>query len=416
MIVRPCRAALLLVVAAALGAHPAAAQQAAALDTSFVRHVAQMARQRATQLAVAPAQPENPRAVQQYREALADLDRGAWRDGLTTMLAVLQRAPQNPLYRGDLAYAYLRTGQFDQSATEYTRASQSQPQNGWFELGVAMTFAAQNRFADAAGHADIALQADSGVADSAVASTAAGWFEAAGDRTRALAWTRIAVQKAPSDATAWLRIALYLIQARGDTTTEGFAAIRRNLSLSPGNKLGAIVYAHYLLIAGQNDSALVYAASAAQDSTYRAVAAQEFLAAGRAFLVRRDVDRALEVLDRGQGWADSTLRVSFSYYTGRGQLQKIASALNSYEERHTCDLAHAADSLTAAAERNLRAWLSVDSTRTQQLLDQVLPQYKANAQSALRSCQNAGEAAPQRGRPRPAPRPTQPARPARPRP
>ena len=124
-------AALPALALAALAPRPAAAQQTAALDTAFIRYVATMARQRATQLAASPAQPENPRVAQQYRDALADLGRGAFGDAATTLLAVLQRSPQNPLYRGDLAYAHLRLGQLDPAATEYTRAYQAQQQNGW---------------------------------------------------------------------------------------------------------------------------------------------------------------------------------------------------------------------------------------------------------------------------------------------
>src|SRR5690242_6321462 len=98
-----------LVVAAALvTARTAAAQLPAALDSTFLRHVAEMGRQRAAQLAATPAQPENQRVTQQYREALADMDRGAWTDALASLLAVIQRAPNNPMYRGDLAYAHLR--------------------------------------------------------------------------------------------------------------------------------------------------------------------------------------------------------------------------------------------------------------------------------------------------------------------
>jgi tetratricopeptide (TPR) repeat protein len=398
-------------VTAALGtARSAAAQLPAALDTPFTRHVAEMGRRRATQLAVAPAQPENPRVVQQYREALADMDSAKWTDALASLLAVTRRSPNNPMYLGDLAYTHLRAGQLDPAATAYTLAYQAQQHNGWYVLGVGMVRAAQRQFADAAGAADLAVQTDSSVVDSSVASITAGWFEAAGDRTRALFWARNAVQRSPGDAADWLRIASYDM-ARNDTTPEGITAVRRFLALRPGDKLGSAVYANYLYVGGQSDSAMTFAEFAASDSAYRPFAAQVFLAAGRTQLVRRNVDAALRVLRKGQEWADSTQRPSFNLFIGRAQLLQISTALNSFEERHTCELAHAADSLTTEADRNLRAGMAVDSVRTSQLLEQVLPAYRANSQAAIRSCGTAAQQPP-RGRPqRPAPRPAQPARP-----
>ena len=408
MIQRLFRAA---VVATAALAAPglAAAQLPAALDTTFVRHVGQMARQRAAELAGTPAQPENPRVLQQYREALADLDSAKWTDALASLIAVTQRSPTNPMYRGDMAYTYLRGGRFDQAATEYTRAYQAQQHNGWYVMGLGMVRAAQHQFADAAGAAELAIQTDSGIVDSSVASITAGWFEAAGDKTRALFWARNAVQRSPGDAADWLRIASYDM-TRNDTTPEGITAVRHFLQLRPGDKLGSAVYANYLYVNGQGDSAMTYAEYAASDSSYRSFAAQVFLNASRTLLVRRDVDGALAVLRKGQTWADSTQRPSFLLFTGRAQLLQVSTALNAYQDHHTCELAHAADSLTNTAERNLRAGLAVDSARTQQLLEQVLPTYRANAQSAVQNCAAASQQAAPRGR-RPAARPAQPARP-----
>jgi len=170
------------------------------------------------------------------------------------------------------------------------------------------------------------------------------------------------------------------------------------------------VYANYLYVAGQNDSAMTFAEYAASDSTYRPFAAQVFLAAGRTLLVRRNTDAALTVLRKGQDWADSTQRPSFRLFIGRAQLLQVSAALNSYQDHPNCDLAHAADSLTTVASANLRAGLMVDSARTQQLLEMVVAPDSANAQAAVHNCASASQ--PQRGRPtRPAARPAQPARP-----
>ncbi|MFI5207060.1 MAG: hypothetical protein ACHQU8_02720 [Gemmatimonadales bacterium] len=391
-----------LMLAAALGtARIAVAQLPAALDTAFTRHVAEMGRQRAAQLATPPAQPENPRVLQQYRGALADLDSAKWADAVAALLAVTTRAPTNPMYRADLAYAHLRLGQFDPAATEYTRAYQAQQHNGWYVLGIGMVRATQHQFADAAGAADLAVQTDSSVVDSSVASIAAGWFEAAGDRTRALFWARNAVQRSPGDAADWLRVASYDM-ARNDTTPEGITAVRRYLALRPGDKLGSAIYANYLYVSGQNDSAMAFAELAASDSTYRPFAAQVFLAAGRTELIRRNPDGALTVLRKAQPWADSTQRPSFSLFIGRAQLLQVSAALNSYQDHPSCDLARLADSLTTAAKANLRAGLMVDSARTRQLLEMVVAPDSANAQAAVHNCATAAQQAPRRPQ-RPAP-------------
>ena len=398
-------AAALVLASAALAPPRAVAQVAPVIDSNFVKRMGQMARQRAVQLATPPAQPENPRAVQQYRDALADMERGAFGDAATKLQAVLLRAPLNAMYHGDLAYAYLRLGQWEPASTEYTRAYQAQQQNGWYVLGIATTKAAQRPFADAAGAADLAAQTDSSVVDGVLASVTAGWFEAAGDRTRALAWARIAVQKSPDNAIDYLRIASYLM-TRNDTTPEGIAAVRRYLALRPGDKLGSAVYANYLYVAGNSDSAMTLAEFAAADSAYRAFAAQVFLSAGRSLLLRRDVDRTIQVLTKGQTWADSTQRPGFANILGRAQLLRLSALFTTYEDGHSCEVAHTLDTLMAATERNLRAGIPFDSLRTQSLIENVLPQYKANAQSAVQTC---GAARPTNRPPqRPAPRPRRP--------
>jgi len=380
----------------------------AALDTAFMRHVAEMARQRATALMPAPTQPENQRVVQQYRSALTDLNAGKWSDAATALLAVLQRAPTNPLYRGDLAYAYLMRGQYDPAATEYTRAYQAQQQNGWFVIGLGLVKASQRQFGDAAGAAELAASTDSSVVDSAMASVATGWFEAAGDRARALHWAHLAVQKSPGDATAWLRIASYLSQAN-DTTPEGMAAIRRYRALRPDDKLGQAMYAKYLYDAGQQDSAIAIAQAVAADSSFRPFAASVLLQAAGVQL-RRDAQRTIQLVTIGQPWADSSQRATYSNILGRAQLRLLGPLQNHFEAYPSCDTARVLDTLSAAADRNLRAGQSFDSVRTRMMIDTILPPYRANAASALRSCRTPAQLAqPQR---RPAARPA----PARPRP
>jgi hypothetical protein len=168
------------------------------------------------------------------------------------------------------------------------------------------------------------------------------------------------------------------------------------------------LYADLLFTAGKADSALALMATAAQDSAYREFAAQMYLQAGRDLFQRRDTEGAIRVLTLGQPYATPAQRPAFSNIIGRAQLLMLNAALTALEENRSCALARSADSLAVRTELNLREGISFDSVRTVSMLENILPQYKTNAATAVRNCSDAPAT------PRPAPRPA--ARPARPRP
>lgn len=407
---RSARRIALAALLAALLPSLARAGQIEPADTALLNHVATMARQRATQIQ-GGAPPANAASVALYREALAEMQRGDWTAAATQLTAALARARDNPLYRGDLAFAYARLGRLDQAATEYTRAYQAQQRNAWYLAGLAAVRGVQRQWADAAGSIQLAVQSDSAVADSVIAPAAAAWFEFANDRSASLAWARIGVAKNPDHAPSWLRIAVAL-RARRDSTPEGEMAIRRYVTLrgDSAEKLALALMADILYNTGKTDSALTMVAVAAQDTSYREFAAQLFLQAGRDAFQRRDVDSAIALLNTGRAWSVPSQRAAFSNITGRAQLLKVQSMLADLEESRNCDQARAADSLVSQTERNLLEGVAFDSARTTMMLG-VLPGFKQNVQSAIASCRPAGQAPARRPpatparRPAPAPRP-----------
>jgi len=407
------RSLALLFVAAIAYAAPVSAQDtaaaaiaipAAAGDTTLWSLIGRGARARVTELHPTTP-PENPRVVNQYRDVLGEIEAGRFADAALSLRAVIPRAPTNPLYQGEMAYALLRAGRLDEAATAYTRAYQMLQTNAWYLVGLAAVNAAQRQWADAAGTIQLAAQTDSSVLVAPVPSLAAGWFEQAGDRNGALAWSRLSVRRDSNDAAGWQRIATYL-RARNDTTPEGPAAVKRFRALRPDDRLGIALEADLLFSAGNADSALALMAVAAQDTAYHEFAAQMYLQAGRNLFQRHDNDGALRVLSLGMPYATAEQLPAFRNIIGRTQLLQLNASLNALENNRSCAAARSADSLVVLTEQNLRAGISFDSVRTMSMLENILTPYKTNAANAVRNCSDA---------PRPAARPA--ARPAtRPRP
>src|SRR4051812_41838283 len=129
-------AVLPLVLPAVLASQQAPATLSSS-DSVLLTHVAVMARQRSTAL-LGDRASANASSANQYREALADVDRGDLSTAATELTAALARARDNALYRGDLAFVYGRMGRFDEAATEFTRAYQALQRNAWYLAGLAV--------------------------------------------------------------------------------------------------------------------------------------------------------------------------------------------------------------------------------------------------------------------------------------
>jgi Tfp pilus assembly protein PilF len=401
----PQRAGL---VALALGlVAPAVSAQVAppppSLDTGLAAHAAARARARAAQLTPATAPQPDARAAAQHREALGDMERGEWADAVTSLTAALSRARNNPLYRGDLAYAYARLGELDQAHQNYLLAYQGMNQNGWYLVGVAAVRSAragvlarnaaalregtpERQAADSVAHGELveaagtlqyAMQNDSTVRGGAIAVAAASMYLRAGYRGQALAFVREATAHAPDFAEGWLMIA-------ETDSVAGLEAARRYHALRPGDPRGQIWMAIHLINTGRTDSAMVFAEAATADSSFRPAAAEVFAVAAVARLRSGDIDLALDLLRRGRAWAGPQQLPTFDFYTGWGLLRKMPSLLADAEEQRSCSLAQRADSLAGEAERHLREGASVDSARATQFLTMVIPQYHRNAENFTR--------------------------------
>ena len=373
---------LALFLAAPLVAQaPQAPQAAVPPDTSYLAHVIQQARAKADQLAT---QRADQRADAQYREAVAEIERGAYSDAALSLQAALQRSRNNPKFHGDLGYVYGRMRQWSDAYASFVNAYQNQQQNKWYLLAAAVAKAEQRSWGDAAGTVQLAVSTDSSMIDARLAQQAAAWYQQAGDGTQALTWARIAIAKDSTDGRSWLRVAAAL-NARNDSSPESAVAIRRAYAFNPEDRLANGLFAGLLYRIDQMDSALARAAFAAQDSSYREFAAHLHLEAGRMALGRRDIARSKQALETGLPWATAAQQPAYRNLLGRGELLRATALLQSLEQRANCDSARVTDTLLTSAEANLTAGVSYDSTRTTLILTQVLPNYKTQARQAVAS-------------------------------
>lgn len=370
-------AALAATAPSALAQEPASATQ----DTAYIAHVATQARQASDRLS--EGQRPDQRADNQYREAVAEMERGNFNDAALTLQAALQRSRNNAKYRGDFAYVLARQNNWSEAHAAYVQAYQhSQQRNPWYLVGAALSKANQRAWADAAGTVALATQADSSIVDGRLASMAAGWFEQAGDAAQSLAWSRIAVRRDSNDLRSWLRIAM---RTRNDTTSnESITATRRARALNPDDKLGNALYADWLYRNNQIDSAIHYAGVAAQDSSYREFAADIFLQAGRTALQQRDHARVRRVLGAGMPWANAAQRPGYNNLLGRAELLYATALLQGLETSPNCDSARIADTLLVQAQGHLEAGVAFDSARTTMILSQVMPNYRQQSATQVR--------------------------------
>jgi tetratricopeptide (TPR) repeat protein len=422
MVTFPRSAGLALLALATAYVPPLSAQDG--LDTAFAAHAARRAREKLGQLAGAVPAQGDARAAGPYREALAEIERGSFRDAAVTLEAAIQRARANPLYRGDLAYVYARLGRFDDAENSYLQARQLLEQNNWYLVGLAAVRAAQaelegrrlaqlpegsaeRRLADstaraewgaAAGTLQFAIQADSSLLDGPVAIAATTYYMRSGYRAQAAEAAVIAVRLVPDFAEGWRIISEV-------DSVSGLDAARRYHALRPDDPRGQAFLAIHLINVGKTDSAMIFATQAASDSLFRPVAAEIFLVAGVGRLRASDIDLALDLLARGRAWATPQQEPQFAFYIGWAQLRKMPSVLSDAEEQRSCAAAQRADTLAGEAERNLRTGMPVDTARARQFLEIVIPQYHRNAETfAQQFCRPAQPARPQQ-RPAQQPRP-----------
>lgn len=391
----------LLCVAAAcwtLGGAPSARAQAASapgpntLALHIFQDAAQSARTAYARLAGPP--PRVVPGLAQYQDGLAKLQAGQYVEAAPAMQAALRANQNSALYHGDMAAIQIGLQSVDDASLELVRARQIQPQNQWYTVALAAVKALRSQYNDASLNLDAAVAADSSIVDSVVAEAGVSWAWRGRRNAQAQAWAELATQRWPGIAEPWLRLAA-LYRPLGDTA-KGLTAIQHYVALRPADRSGQYLYAVYLYDVGRSDSAVVYAAEAAQDSVNRENASVILFNIGaRAFTASQDtsadgrahqnekVDLAVNALSRVMPIASPQLAPRVGLYLGFAQLMKVAALDREAETNRSCPSAEALDTLLTRAGENLRVGVPLDSARVSGILNSTIPQYRDRARALV---------------------------------
>jgi Tfp pilus assembly protein PilF len=345
---------------------------------------------RAAYARLAGPSTRTPPGNAQYQDALAKLQAGQFIEAQTAMQAALRLNQNSALYHGDLAAIQIGLQAVDEASLELVRARQIQPQNQHYTMALAAVKALRQQWNDASLNLDAAVAADSGIITAAVAEAGVAWSWRARRNMQALAWALVATTRYPDLAEPWLRLAsVYRMQR---DTTKGLQAIERYAQLRPDDHAGQYLHAVFLYDLGRMDSAIVYAAAAAQDSANQEQASvilfnigaralqssQDTSAAGRAQMGAR-LDQSILALTRARPIAGPDLAPRVALFLGYAQLQKVAVLDQEAEQNRACTAAQALDSLLTQAGDNLRAGQALDSARVTPIVNNTLPQYRVRA-------------------------------------
>lgn len=322
-------------------------------------------------------QPRNPPGAAQYQDGLTRLRAGQYADALTPLQAAVRLNGNNAIYHSDLAAAYAGIERWDDAALEFVRARQIQPGNQWFTVALAAVKAEREQWSEAALNLDAAVAADSSLIDSVLAEAAVSWAWRARRMSAVTAWAEIATTRWPGIAEPWFRLAS-VYQQRADTA-RGLEAIRRYVALRPSDPTGRFLHAVFLYYVGQNDSALVSASEAVQDSLNRERASEVLFGIGARALQASNTDTALLALTRAQAGISTELRPRLALFLGYAQMQRVAVLDQLAEQNRQCDAAMQLDSLVVLASQNLTEGMALDSARVAPIVNQTLPAYRTRA-------------------------------------
>ena len=387
------------------GAAPAHAQAATPQATgpnALALHIFQDAvvNARTAGARIAGPAPRTPPGNVQYQDALAKLQAGQLLEAQTAMQAALRLNPNSALYHGDLAAIQIGMQAVDEASLELVRARQIQAQNQFYTIALAAVKALRQQWSDASLNLDAAVSADSSVIDAEMAEAGVAWSWRARRNMQAMAWALVATVRYPTIAEPWLRLAAVYRQQRD--TTKGLQAIERYAQLRPDDRAGQDIHAIFLYDLGRMDSAVVYAAAAAQDSANREPAgvilynigartfqaAQDTAIAARAHQTER-LDLAISALSLAKPITAPELAPRVALFLGYAQLLKVAALDQQAEQNRACAPAQALDSLLTRAGENLRAGQAMDSARVAPILSNTLPQYRVRAQALVNTICNA---------------------------
>jgi len=377
--------------AQAAPAQVAPAQAVNALALQIFQNAVQQARTTYARLAGPP--PRVVPGLAQYQDALAKLQAGQLVEASTAMQAALRANPNSALYHGDMAAIQIALQSVDDASIELVRARQIQPQNQWYTVGLGAVKALRLQYSEASLNLDVAVSADSAMIDSAMAEAGVAWSWRGRRTAQAQAWALVATARWPGIAEPWLRLATLYRQQHD--TARGMPAIRHYNALRPADHVGQLLFAFYLYDANLNDSALVMAIAAAEDTTQRDRAAEVMYGVGARSLqlastdtVRAHqmghVDTSLIALSGARAMAADELRPRVQLVLGYAQLTRVAALDQEAEHNRACAPAMVLDSLVTQAAENLRAGVTLDSARVTPILDGTIPQYRTRVAALVR--------------------------------
>ncbi len=377
-----------LVAAGALGAPVLSAQvptaAPAALDSAGLLEVAAVhARQTAQRLEPhgRTARPDPGAAA--YAKGLDWLQKNQNDSAVASLRAAVTASPNVARYHGDLAVALAGTDHWSEAEDEYRSAVQLQQANPWYFVALGAAQEAQQHWNQAAASFTLAVTADSAVIILQLIEPASQAFQHAGMAQPLEDWARMAISRFPNEPGPWLEIASAYM--RRDTSV-GFPAIRRYRVLRPDDRLGAMLYAEYLMTVAQFDSALIMAQQASTDSTLHRAAAIVMYNVGGHLLQASQFARADTVLQRGRELAPEADHPHFDLFLGIAKLRELQPFYNDAVQHSDCHKSHAADSMLTDVTRLMTAGIAVDSALATQALTGAVAQYRTAIDGFMRQC------------------------------
>ncbi len=372
-------------IALVAGAAGAAAAQATQ-DSSLFEVAAMRARLAAAQQE-RPAQGRASRpdpTLTRYLEGVALLSRRQFDSAVALLRSAVTASPDNARYHGDLGFALAGLERWDDAAGEYETAARLQSANPWYQVGLAAVRAKQQQWPQAKVAWERAVAQDSSIIDRRLVTAVIDCMNRGRFDQDLIAWARIATARYPDDPMPWLRLGLMLRQR---DSTAGLAAIRRFRALAPGQLIGAALYANYLLGLGQDDSSLVLAGEAADDSTLWAYAWPVYLQVGAHRFQARDFARAALILEEGRRYAPAARHAQFSLFLGYANVQRLGPMYADAAQKKDCAEARVVDSLETAVRRDLTEGKAVgDSVQINGILGGVLTQARTRIDELLGGC------------------------------
>lgn len=360
---------------------------AATQDSSLLEIAALRARQVASREERPAAQGRAGRAdpsLARYLAAIAQLGKRQFDSAVTLLQSAVAAGPNSARYHGDLGYALAGLGRWDEAATEYSAATRLQPSNPWYFVGLASVRAKQQLWQPAGANYEAAASLDSSVIDRRFVEAVSDCMERGAFAEGLLTWSRIGAARYPDDPVPWIRLATLLRQI---DSTEGLAAVRRFRALAPDQKIGAALYASYLVGLEQYDSSLALARDAAADSTLWRYTWPVFLRVGAHLFQTRDLVQASQVLAEGRAYAPAARRAQFSLFLGYTNVQRLGPLYADAAQKKDCAEAHAVDTLETSVRHDLEEGKAVgDSTRINQVLGGVLTQARTRINELLGRC------------------------------